>query len=141
MRVGEDSGLRRAVSRIGDRWTLLIVDALLGGERRFGELASVLPGLAPNILSARLKQLEEHHLVVAEPYSHRPLRVAYRLTAAGHDLADALRVLSSWGARTGGDTDLHVPSHGACRTALEVRWWCPTCAEPVEPDDTDLEWV
>ncbi len=49
-------GLTEAVGRIGDRWSLLIVDALLDGAQRFGELTDAVEGVAPNILSARLKQ-------------------------------------------------------------------------------------
>ena len=61
----EATPLERAVTRVGDRWTLLIVNALLGGPRRFGELAEALPGIAPNILTARLRRLTDDRLVVA----------------------------------------------------------------------------
>ena len=72
---------------MGDRWSLLVVARLLNGLRRFGELLDELDGLAPNILARRLARLEEEGLVVGEPYSTRPVRHAYRLTAAGADLA------------------------------------------------------
>jgi DNA-binding HxlR family transcriptional regulator len=130
-------GLADAVGRVGDRWTLLIVDALLAGPRRFGELEAELDGLAPNVLSRRLKQLEADGVIVAEPYQERPVRLQYRLTASGAELADALRLLSSWGARHGAvahDEPLH---HAACGTAVETRWWCPTCDRIVERDEID----
>ena len=47
-----------AMSRVGDRWTLLVIDALLYGPRRFNELTAAVPGLASNILSSRLRRLE-----------------------------------------------------------------------------------
>src|SRR5438874_62552 len=52
-----------AAARVGDRWTLLIVNALLVGPLRFGELAEALPGIASNVLSQRLKRLEADRLV------------------------------------------------------------------------------
>jgi DNA-binding HxlR family transcriptional regulator len=131
--------LSTAVARVGDRWSLLLVDALLGGAGRFGELQTAVPGMAPNILSARLKQLERDGLVVTRPYSERPLRVTYELTAQGKELAGALRLLASWGASVHGDTP--GPRHASCGSDLDVRWWCPSCFEVVETDDSDLHWV
>src|SRR5215218_1425850 len=90
----ERSPLADAVERVGDRWTLLLVDALLAGPRRFNDLLTELPGLAPNILSTRLKHLERESVVVSSPYSKRPLRFVYELTASGRDLAGALRLLA-----------------------------------------------
>src|SRR5919202_2049885 len=90
-----------ALARVGDRWTLLVVATLLDGPRRFNELQEGLDGIAPNILSARLKALAEHALVVQRPYSQRPPRFVYELTASGRELAGALRLLADWGARAG----------------------------------------
>ena len=100
------SALDVALHRVGDRWSLLLVEALLGGPRRFGELLGDLDGLAPNILSSRLKALEAEGLLAARPYSTRPRRVAYVLTASGAELAGALRLLAQWGAvRSDHDAD------------------------------------
>ena len=90
--------LDKALAALGDRWSLLVVQALLGGPRRFGELQAAVPGIAPNVLSSRLRSLEEHGVLVAEPYSQRPLRYRYELTARGEDLAEPLRLLAAWGA-------------------------------------------
>jgi DNA-binding HxlR family transcriptional regulator len=133
-------GLDEAVRRVGDRWTLLLVDALLPGPRRFGELLDALDGLAPNILSKRLKALEADGLVAATPYSRRPYRLSYALTSSGADLAGALRLLTQWGA-SHGETGAGV-HHRTCGTTLEARWWCPTCARTVDDDEApDLDWV
>src|SRR5579862_8108565 len=85
------SPLAEALARVGDRWTLLVVEALLTGPRRFNELLDQLPGIAANILSERLKRLEREGLLVARLYSDRPPRAAYQLTAEGRELAGALR--------------------------------------------------
>ncbi|HEX2699191.1 MAG TPA: helix-turn-helix domain-containing protein [Acidimicrobiales bacterium] len=126
-----ESPLERAVARVGDRWTLLVVSALLGGSMRFGDLAAAIGSIAPNVLSQRLKHLEREGVVVAEAYSSRPPRVTYRLTASGHELAGALRLLAQWGAAGEGAEGVR---HPACGTPMEPRWWCPTCAVTVEGD-------
>ena len=133
--MDEAGPLERAVASVGDRWTLLLVSALLDGPSRFGELADAVPGVAPNILTRRLRHLEHEGLVVATPYSRRPLRVTYELTATGRELAGALALLSEWGARQGGDA---APRHHApCGTSLEARWWCPTCDRAVVDGEAD----
>jgi DNA-binding HxlR family transcriptional regulator len=119
--------LVRAAAVVGDRWSLPIVGALLAGPRRYTEIRDRLPGIAPNILTARLRSLEEEGLVSAERYSERPPRYEYRLTGDGEGLADASRLLAAWANhRAGGEAEQAV--HDACGTPLELRWWCPTCA-------------
>jgi DNA-binding HxlR family transcriptional regulator len=129
------SPLADALARVGDRWTLLVVASLLDGPKRFGDLESELGGIAPNVLSARLKLLGEHALLVARPYSDRPPRFVYELTESGRELAGALRLLADWGARSGDDG--RPMRHSACGTALEARWYCPSCAEVVEDPGED----
>ncbi len=133
------SPLEEAVSRVGDRWTLLLVDALLDGPRRFGDLQEDLKGIAPNVLTQRLRRLEREGVVTVAPYSTRPPRFVYQLTASGHELAGALRLLAQWGAGAGRADDAEPLRHPSCGTALEARWWCPTCSRVVddaEGDDT-----
>ena len=124
------SPLADALARVGDRWTLLLVAALLEGEKRFNELQDELDGIAPNVLSARLKLLGEQALVVSRPYSERPPRFVYELTESGRALAGALRLLADWGARTASDAE--PLRHAACGTTLEARWWCPSCETTVD---------
>src|SRR5258706_2934243 len=93
------SPLAEALARVGDRWTLLVVEALLPGPRRFNDLLSQIPGIAANILSDRLKRLERHGLLLARPYSQRPPRGAYQLPAQGTELAAGLRLLAHWWSR------------------------------------------
>jgi DNA-binding HxlR family transcriptional regulator len=129
--------LEAALARVGDRWSLLIVQALLDGPRRFNELLADVPGLASNILSQRLRHLEAEAVVMAVPYSERPPRFTYELTAAGSELAGALRLLTRWGSKDAGG-----PRHAACGTPLEARWHCPTCERPVdEAEGEGLEYA
>src|SRR5947209_11897696 len=129
------TALAEALAAVGDRWTLVIVASLLDGPQRFADLQSEVRGIAPNVLTARLRTLERNGLVVARPYSQRPPRLEYELSAAGRELAGALRLLTAWGARHGeaGGT----PRHAACGTPVEARWWCPVCEEPVDEAEPD----
>ena len=131
----EPSPLETALDRVGDRWSLLIVEALLDGPRRFNELGEAVSGIAPNILTDRLRRLERERIVVSTPYQQRPPRMSYSLTAAGQDLASALRVLADWGAR--GTPDAEPTRHGTCGTPLQTRWFCPTCEIIVDRPDAD----
>ncbi len=110
---------------MGDKWLLLLVDALLAGPARFGDLSHAVPGIAPNILSGRLKHLVAEGVAVARPYSRRPPRFEYSLTQRGHDLGGALRLLSQWGAPHASEQE--ATRHDACGTPVEPRWYCPTC--------------
>ena len=124
-----ETALEAALERIGERWALLVVDALLEGPKRFNDLIDLVPGIAPNILSQRLKHLEREAILLARPYQQRPVRYSYELTAAGRELAGALRLLAQWGARGSGQAALR---HATCGSALEARWYCPTCARTVD---------
>ena len=128
------SALDAALERVGDRWSLLVVEALLDGPRRFNELLAEVPGIAPNILSQRLRRLERERVVASRPYSQRPPRLAYGLTDDGQELAGVLRLLASWAAAGAGDR-AEALRHLACGSTLEAHWYCPTCARPVEDDE------
>jgi len=137
----EPSPLADALATVGDRWTLLVVEALLPGPRRFNDLLSQIPGIAANILSERLKRLEREALLISRPYSQRPPRAAYQLTAAGTELAGALRLLADWGTRHADPA--HTPRHDACGTPIQARWYCPTCDQLVdhEPGGAQVHFV
>jgi len=128
--AAHDSPLAAALERVGDRWSLLLVEALLPGPRRFGELEEAVSGIAPNILADRLRRLEAERIVSATPYSERPPRFAYALTDEGAELAGALRLLADWGSRVSRESE--PLRHAACGTPVEARWYCPTCDRPVE---------
>ena len=134
------SPLAAALERVGDRWSLLLIEALLEGPRRFGELSDAVEGIAPNILSERLKRLEGERIVRATPYSDRPPRFTYALTDEGHELAGVLRLLADWGSR--GSATAEPMRHSLCGTPVEARLWCPTCARTLdEPEAEGLRFV
>ena len=115
------------------------MEALLAGPLRYGELQGTVAGIAPNILADRLRRLESDGLLTATAYVERPPRFEYRLTVEGRALAGALRLLADWGARQvdAGAGNGGALRHHACGTALEARWFCPTCGEVVDANPTD----
>jgi DNA-binding HxlR family transcriptional regulator len=127
--------LAAALERVGDRWSLLLIEALLDGPRRFSDLAESVEGIAPNILSERLKRLEAERVVQATPYSERPPRYSYALTDEGLELAGVLRLLADWGAR--GSATAEPMRHAMCGTPVEARLWCPTCARSLDEAEAD----
>jgi DNA-binding HxlR family transcriptional regulator len=129
--------LEAALDRVGDRWSLLLVEALLDGPRRFGDLGEALPGIAPNILTDRLRRLERAGILRSSPYQERPTRFAYELTADGRALASALRLLADWGARR--SSDVEPLRHVVCGTPLEARFFCPTCTTVVDASEAPDE--
>ena len=133
--ASHDSPLAAALERVGDRWSLLLVEALLPGARRFNELGEAVTGIAPNILADRLRRLESERIVSATPYSERPPRFAYALTDEGQELAGALRLLADWGSRVSRESE--PLRHAACGTPVEARWYCPTCDRPVEGKEAE----
>jgi DNA-binding HxlR family transcriptional regulator len=132
--------LDRAARLVGDRWSLLVLGALLDGDRRYGELLDQIAGISTNVLAQRLAGLEAAQLVIAEPYTRRPPRMRYSLTADGRGLTTALAALSAWGGGRGGADDEEVRlRHVSCGTPLEARWRCPTCETDVDLQATTPE--
>jgi DNA-binding HxlR family transcriptional regulator len=101
--------MREAAELAGDRWVLLLTAALAEGPRRFGDLAADVEGIAPNVLTDRLRRMETRGLVTAAAYQQRPPRYVYDLSESGRELADLLPALAAWGARTAGVTPAAAP--------------------------------
>ena len=90
----------RTLEIIGDGWTILILrDLFLRSPRRFAEFEQSLLGISPNTLSARLKRLEEAHLVERRFYEQHPPRAEYLLTEKGRELGPVLKGLRDWGRK------------------------------------------
>jgi DNA-binding HxlR family transcriptional regulator len=97
---GQYCSVAKALDVVGDRWTLLIVrELLLRGGCRYTDLHYGLPGIATNLLSQRLRELEEHGLVRREAVPPPVATTLYHLTDAGRELEPVLRALGGWGVR------------------------------------------
>ncbi len=97
---GQFCGLVRALEIVGERWALLIVRDLLVGPRRFTDLRQGLPKIPTNILSARLKELEEAGIVQRRVLPRPSGAVVYELTEYGGELEDVVLRLGRWGAKS-----------------------------------------
>jgi DNA-binding HxlR family transcriptional regulator len=88
----QDCILAYAFDLLGERWTFLIIRELFLGQRRFGDLHAALPGIGTNLLSKRLKELEESGLIASTGDG----RAQYRLTDVGEELRPTARQLMLW---------------------------------------------
>ena len=86
----------RALERVGDRWSLLVIRDLLAGAKRFTDLMDRLGGITPKTLSQRLRELEDAGIITADREPGRR-EVWYRLTPAGADLGPVIDALGRWG--------------------------------------------
>ncbi|MDH3679315.1 MAG: helix-turn-helix transcriptional regulator [Acidimicrobiia bacterium] len=90
--------LAMALDHVGDRWSLLVIRELLGGPARFNDLGRALPGIASNLLSNRLRRLEDSGIVERRIVFGSS---AYAVTELGAGLRPVLEALGSWGMRIG----------------------------------------
>ena len=84
---------------VGDKWTLVLVRDMINGKERFGEFLESPERIPTNILANRLRDMERDGLVIREPYSSRPPRFSYRLTARGESLLPVLQSVCRWANR------------------------------------------
>jgi DNA-binding HxlR family transcriptional regulator len=136
-RYDQPCPVAKTLEVVGDRWTLLAVRDLLAGTKRFQDLQASLPGIAPNILSARLKLMEEHGLVTRRFYSDHPPRAEYALTDKGRELGTIVGALAAWGSR-------HVYKqaqlvHTGCGHSVQLSYYCPDCGTRVRGTEVSLK--
>ena len=126
-----------ALDLIGERWALLVARELLLGAKRFSDLEATLPQISPNVLSQRLKDLEEIGVVRRYKLPAPAASWVYELTAWGYELEPVLQQLGRWGARsplrrtdapislatlvTAMKTMFHPPAADGLEARLELR--------------------
>jgi DNA-binding HxlR family transcriptional regulator len=97
---GQYCSVAKALDVVGDRWTLLIIrELLLQGPCRYTDLKSGLPGIATNLLSDRLRDLEQAGLIRREEAPPPIATALFHLTSAGAELEPVLTALGGWGIR------------------------------------------
>jgi DNA-binding HxlR family transcriptional regulator len=90
-------GVARALDLVGERWTLLVVRELYGGAKRYTDLLAGIPGIATDMLAARLKTLEENDLVARRTLPPPAASTVYELTELGRSLEPVLHELGRFG--------------------------------------------
>ncbi|TFE02056.1 winged helix-turn-helix transcriptional regulator [Jeotgalibacillus salarius] len=86
----------QAFQILGKRWNGVIIRVLADGPKRFSEVAEPIPQISNKILTERLKELEEHGLVIREVYPETPVRIEYRLSGKGESLTPILDEIQNW---------------------------------------------
>ncbi len=114
--------LAYALDAIGERWTLLIIRELMAGPRRFKDLLDGLPGISTNLLSERLKRLEQQGLLSRRVLPPPAGSTVYELTAVGQSLEKAVLELGRWGSQflPASLEELNLPSMGAAVLAIKA---------------------
>jgi DNA-binding HxlR family transcriptional regulator len=119
----------------GDRWSALLIRESFYGSRRFDEFQQRL-GIAPNILTNRLRRLVDLEILTRTEYQHRPARHEYRLTEKGLDLYSVPLSMLAWGDRWvfGGRPPVRL-THNPCRGQLTPILCCSVCTHPISISD------
>jgi DNA-binding HxlR family transcriptional regulator len=131
----------RAVSVVGDRWTVLILRELFMRMHRFEEIQAQT-GATPQMIAVRLKKLEADELVKRRVYNKRPLRHEYHLTEKGEAFYPVILALRAWG-----ETQCKSPKEGravnythlTCGKSAGLGSVCESCGKPLRREDLIAE--
>ena len=96
---GQFCPLARALDRVGDRWTLLIVRDLASGPKRYSDFLVGLPGIGTTLLAERLRRIEDDGILERREVPPPTPATVYELTRSGRELAEAMLPLALWGLR------------------------------------------
>lgn len=119
-----------ALDVIGEKWSLLVIRELFLGVRRFNDIA-MNTGAPRDVLTARLRRLEELGVVARRQYEDRPARYEYVLTDAGKDLRPVIWALKQWGDEHLMDDPLPLVYEHTCGHEFVPQMVCRACGEPV----------
>jgi len=135
--IGEDiCSVSRALSIVGDRWSLLIIRSAFLGTRRFSDFQSEIGVTRPR-LSDRLSKLVQGGVFEKVEYQNNPVRYEYRLTEQGVDLYPVIMSLVKWGDKwLAGEAGKPLEYiHQKCGNKVMPNLTCPGCAQEIDPHD------
>lgn len=137
---GQICGLSRALEIVGERWALLIVRDLIAKPKRFTDLRQGLPRIPTNVLSARLKELEQAGVLQRRILPRPATAVVYELTDYGRELDDIMMALGRWGAQSMGHPEADdVYTADSLMMAMRASYRAPDDADvPPEPVSYEL---
>ena len=121
------------LSRVGDKWTVLVVVSLGAGSRRFNELRHAIGGISQKMLTTTLRGLERDGFVTRKVFPTVPPRVDYALTPLGHDLLVPVKALVEWARNNRGPVLEARSRFDAERAPLEVVRPVRDVQTPAEP--------
>ena len=138
-RYGQFCPLAKALDVLGERWTLLIVRELLGGPKRYTDLRQGLPGLATDLLAARLRELNEVGVINRREVPPPTPATVYELTERGHALRPAILELARWGRPLLRDPAEDRLPDSALLLGLEVAFHPDAAADLDETYDLEVD--
>jgi DNA-binding HxlR family transcriptional regulator len=109
---------RAVLQRVGDKWSVFVIDLLGGGTMRFSELHRLIDGITARMLTVTLRGLERDGIVTRTIHPVIPPRVEYALTPMGQTLLDTIGQLVSWSVS-------HLPEIETARAAYDARHPAP----------------
>lgn len=104
----------QVLARVGDRWTVLVINELGDGPKRFNQLRRDIPGVSQRMLTLTLRNLERDGLVTRTVTPSVPPRVDYELTELGHSMLGPVRAFGQWALA-------HIPQMDAARRRYDER--------------------
>ena len=126
--------IAQTLNIVGDKWSLLLLHELLSGPSTFKELQLNLEGIPTNLLSDRLKRLENDGLIISSLYQTHPPRYSYTLTESGIDLQDVFNTLVIWGNKHLNPAYKKLV-HNHSGNEIEIQYYCSHCKEVVPRGD------
>ena len=93
----DECPIKKTAQFIEGKWTTLVIRELLPGKKRYSEIQKALSGISPKILTARLRLLEENHLLTRTVYPTVPPTTEYELTSLGQKLEHVLMAMAKFG--------------------------------------------
>lgn len=136
---GGVNAVGRMLGDLGDEWTLLIVQQVLLGARRYGEFVERLP-ISHAVLTSRLNAMIAAGILEREPYQNRPPRAAYVPTARGRALWPVLTSIWTWERTWVPQQRLPALRHLTCGAHCVPVTACGSCGDPVSEKDVDVRW-
>jgi DNA-binding HxlR family transcriptional regulator len=135
-----ECSIARSLAVAGEPWSPLILRDVFVGIDRFDDIQRDLQ-ISRKVLSERLRHLVEAEMLEQRPYSERPPRHAYALTAKGLEFVDVLMAMVAWGDRwtAGAAGPPILYRHRRCGQITHVDPRCAVCGEPLHAADVDVE--
>jgi DNA-binding HxlR family transcriptional regulator len=135
---GRPCSIAAALGVVGERWALLVIREINFGNHRFDQIARNT-GAARDILTSRLRSLEQAGVICRRQYQEHPPRFEYHLTDAGKGLRPVLNALRTWGDRWVVDEPPVVVTH-SCGHDLDIVPTCAHCGSAVHSSDDRTDW-
>lgn len=130
-----------ALALLGERWTYLIIREIYFGIHRFGQLQRAL-GIAPNVLTARLRSLATAGILNKVRYHEDPDWFEYHLSESSRQIAPAMLWIAQWAEENLSDTpEVRLLRHGACGKRTHPKLVCDQCGEEIRARDLASELV